>query len=168
VEGATVTDQQMYYAPAQQQQYPPQNQQYPAQQQQYPPQNQQYPQQMPQNQQQPAPPQRVKKKRGFWAIFFIVLFSPFIALYYLFIGLYWVFTWLMTPVALAVHFLLCALGLIWFTPVKLLASGRSRHRLLQPRYPGFPPFWSPEYWVRLRSRVKGTCEFAVAIAQIFS
>lgn len=119
-----MTDQSMYYAPAPQ------------------------PQPQPQPPQQPAPT-KPRKKRGFWAIFFLVLFSPFIAIYFVLKALYWVFTWLMTPVALVVHFLLCALGLIWFSPVKLLASGRSRHRLLQPHYPAFPPFWSAKYWVRL-------------------
>ncbi|GAA1982060.1 hypothetical protein [Catenulispora subtropica] len=135
-----MTDQSMYYAPA-------------------PSQYQQVPQ---------PPPPPAKKKRGFWAIFFIVLFSPFIALYYFFKGLYWVFAWLMTPVALVVHFVACGLGLIWYTPVKLLASGRSKHRILQPRYPAFPPFWSGAYWVRLRDGVKATCEFGVAVASIFS
>jgi hypothetical protein len=155
-----MTDQTMPYAPTPAQQEPQYPQQYP---QQY---REQYPQHDPQ--QQPTLVQQPKKKRGFWPIFFIVLFSPFIAIYFVLKALYWVFTWVMTPVALAVHFVLCALGLIWFTPVKLLASGSSKNRLLQPRYPGFPPLWSAKYWVRLRERVKATCEFAVVIAQLFS
>jgi hypothetical protein len=141
-----MTDQSMYYAPAPQQQ-PGQH-----------------------SGQQPQQPAVAKKgrKRGFWAVFFLVLCSPFIALYFVFKALYWVFLWLMTPVALVVHFVLCAVGLVWYTPVKLLASGRSKYRLLQPHYPGFPPFWSAGYWVRLRGRVKQTCEFAVGLAEIFS
>ena len=51
---------------------------------------------------------------------------------------------------------------------KLLASGRSKYRILQPRYPAFPPFWTGAYWVRLRGHVKDMCEAGVAIASIFS
>ena len=174
------------YQPAPPQQFPaPPPQQFPApppyqpqpfQGQQPPPQPYQYQQpgaapQPPYGYQQPqpetAPAPKPRKKRGFWAWFFIVLFSPFIALWYFLVGIYWVFLWLMTPVALVFHFVFCAIGLIWYTPVKLLASGRSKYRILQPRYPMFPPLWTGAYWVRLRQHVKDTCEVAVAIMQIF-
>ncbi|NUP50191.1 MAG: hypothetical protein HOW97_23200, partial [Catenulispora sp.] len=127
-----------------------------------------YGQQPPQQQIQQPEPAKPRKKRGFWAIFFIVLFSPLIAVFYLFKYLYWTFLWLMTPVALVLHFVFCALGLIWYTPVKLLASGRSKFRILQPRYPAFPPLWTGAYWVRLRQNVQDVCEFGAAIAAIFS
>jgi hypothetical protein len=163
--------QQMPQPPGQFQAPPPQYQQPQYQQPQY----QQYQQpgavpQPPYGAQQPQPGSTPKprKKRGFWAWFFIVLFSPFIALWYFLVGLYWVFLWLMTPVALVFHFIFCAIGLVWYTPVKLLASGRSKYRVLQPRYPMFPPLWTGAYWVRLRQHVRDTCEVGVAIVQIFN
>ncbi|GAA2024241.1 hypothetical protein GCM10009839_22530 [Catenulispora yoronensis] len=83
-------------------------------------------------------------------------------------GLYWVFLWLLTPVAMVLHFVFCGLGLIWYTPVKLMASGSSKYRILQPRYPAFPPFWTGQYWVRMRLRSKQTCEFAFGLAQLLA
>ncbi|NUR58559.1 MAG: hypothetical protein HOV87_07690 [Catenulispora sp.] len=121
-----------------------------------------------QPQPEPGPAPKPRKKRGFWAWFFITLFSPFIAIYYFLIGFYWVLLWAMTPVALVFHFFFCAIGLIWYTPVKLLASGRSKARIFQPRYPAFPPFWTGAYWVRLRQHVKDTFEVGAAIAQLFN
>jgi hypothetical protein len=109
-----------------------------------------------------------KKKRGPWATFFIVLFSPFIALAFVAYGIYWVLCWLLTPVALVVHFVLCGLGLIWFSLVKVLASGGSKYRLFQPMYPKFPPFWTGGYWVRLNRRVRSTFEGLAAIAELLN
>jgi nitrate reductase NapE component len=191
-----VPPQQGYQGPPPQQPYPnpyPQQQPYPPQQpgpaQQYPA-GPQYPGQQPQFGQQPygqppygPPPQgpnqppgpdqaqtgpKPKKKRSRWATFFIVLFSPFIALAFVVYGIYWVLCWLLTPVALAIHFVLCGLGLIWFSLVKVLASGRSRYRLLQPMYPKFPPFWTGQYWVRLNRRVRSTFEGLAALAELFN
>ena len=107
-----------------------------------------------------------KKKRGPWATFFIVVFSPFIALAFVVYAIYWVLCWLLTPVALVVHFVLCGVGLIWFSLVKVLASGRSKYRLFQPMYPTFPPFWTGSYWVRLNRRVRSTFEGLAAIAEL--
>ena len=107
-----------------------------------------------------------KKKRSRWATFFIVLFSPFIALAFVVYAIYWVLCWLLTPVALVVHFMLCGLGLIWFSLVKVLASGGSRYRLFQPMYPMFPPLWTGQYWVRLNRRVRSTFEGLAGIAEL--
>jgi hypothetical protein len=116
----------------------------------------------------PKPAKKPKKKRGPWATFFIVLFSPFIALAFAVYAIYWVLCWLLTPVALVVHFVLCGLGLIWFSVVKVLASGRSKYRLLQPMYPKFPPFWTGGYWVRLNRRVRSTFEGLAGIAELLN
>lgn len=123
--------------------------------------------QPPQGPTQPPGP-KPKKKRSRWAIFFIVLFSPFIALAFVAYAIYWVLCWLLTPVALAIHFVLCGLGLIWFSLVKVLASGGSKYRLFQPMYPKFPPFWTGDYWVRLNRRVRSTFEGLAAIAELFN
>ena len=123
--------------------------------------------QFPSQDQAPAGP-KPKKKRSRWATFFTVLFSPFIALAFVAFAIYWVLCWLLTPVALVVHFVLCGLGLIWFSLVKVLASGRSKYRLFQPMYPKFPAFWTGEYWVRLNRRVRSTFEGLAAIAELFN
>jgi len=123
--------------------------------------------QPPQGLTQPPGP-KPKKKRSRWAIFFIVLFSPFIAVAFVAYAIYWVLCWLLTPVALAIHFVLCGLGLIWFSLVKVLASGGSKYRLFQPMYPKFPPFWTGAYWVRLNRRVRSTFEGLAAVAELFN
>ena len=111
-------------------------------------------------------PPKPKKKRSGWATFFIVLFSPFIALAFVAFAVYWVLCWLLTPVALVVHFVLCGLGLIWFSLVKALASGGSKYRLFQPMYPKFPQLWTGPYWVRLNRNVRNTFEGLAAVAQL--
>lgn len=166
--------QQPYQNPYAQQ--PPQQQPYPPQQygtpQQYPP--QQYPgpgQQFPNQQSGPGQAQagkKPKKKRSRWAIFFIVLFSPFIAVIFALYGIYWVLCWLLTPVAMVLHFVFCGIGLIWYTPVKFLASGRSKFRLFQPLYPKFPPFWTGAYWVLLNRRVRSTFEALGGLAELLN
>lgn len=158
-----------YQQPPYQNPYPPQ-QSYP--QQQYGgPTNPQAPPQVPS----PFPgPDRAqagpkpKKKRSRWAIFFIVLFSPLIAIAFVVYAFYWVLCWLLTPVALVVHFALCGLGLIWFSLVKTMASGRSKYRLFQPVYPQFPPFWTGRYWLRLNHRVRSTFEGLAAIGELLN
>jgi hypothetical protein len=152
-----------YQGPPQPYQNPyPQQQPYPPQQYGAPPQGPNQPQGPDQAQAGPKP----KKKRGPWATFFIVLFSPFIALAFVVYAIYWVLCWLLTPVALVVHFVLCGVGLIWFSLVKVLASGGSKYRLFQPMYPTFPPFWTGSYWVRLNRRVRSTFEGLAAIAEL--
>jgi nitrate reductase NapE component len=183
---------QQYGAPQgypQQQPYPQAPpQQYPGPAQQYP--GQQYPGQQPYGQpgQQPglmglqpdqlpqgpgpgagdAAGKKPKKKRSGWATFFLVLFSPLIAVAFVFYGIYWVLAWLVTPALLAVHFVFYGLGLLWFSGVKILASGSSKHRLLQPRYPGFPPLWTGAYWVGLNEIVRSTVEGLAGILEIFN
>ena len=115
---------------------------------------------------QPAP--KPKKKRSRWATFFIVLFSPFIALAFVAYALYWVLAWLLTPVGLLFHFVLCGLGLIWYSGVKLLASGRSQNRLLQPVYPQCPRFWTGKYWVQMNRDVRSVVEGLAGILEFFS
>lgn len=166
---------QAYPQPQPQQPYPQvppqqyQGQQFPGQQpygypQQAP--GQPYPQDPAQDQNQPKPKPKPKKKRSRWAIFFIVLFSPLIALAFVFYGIYWVLTWLLTPVALVLHFVFCGIGLIWYSGVKVLASGNSKYRLFQPMYPKFPPLWTGAYWVRLNRNVRSTAEGLAAVAQL--
>lgn len=158
-------------------QVPPQ--QYPGQQPYQQPYGQEpYPaQQQPYGQPQPGRPQgldpnrpdpKPKKKRSKWAIFFFVLFSPFIGLAFVLYGLYWVLAWLLTPVGLLFHFALCGLGLIWYSGVKVLASGRSRHRLLQPVYPRFPQFWTWKYWVQMNRDVRSVAEGLAGILEFFN
>jgi hypothetical protein len=130
-----------------------------------PPQAPGQPQSMDQNQ--PAP-KKPKKKRGKWAIFFIVLFSPFIAVAFVLYGLYWVLAWLLTPVGLLLHFVFCALGLIWYSGVKLLASGRSKYRLFQPLYPRFPAFWTGQYWVRMNRTVRSIAEGLAGVLELLN
>ena len=162
------------------QQYPPQQyppQQYPGPGQQYP--GQPFPAQQPYGQPPQGPNQlqgqgtdqaqagpKPKKKRSGCAIFLIVLFSPLIAVVFVLIGVFWVLAWLLTPVAMVLHFVFCGLGLIWYSLVKLMASGGSKYRLFQPVYPKFPPFWTGEYWVRLNRHVRSTGEFLGGIAQL--
>jgi len=154
--------------------YPPQQYGAPPQYPQGPPPQYPAPGQPPQGPNQPPGPDQAqggpkpKKKRSRWATFFIVLFSPFIALAFVLYAVYWVLCWLLTPVALVIHFALCGLGLIWFSLVKVLASGRSKYRLFQPMYPKFPPFWTGDYWVRLNRRVRSTFEGLAAVAELFN
>ena len=117
-----------------------------------------------QTQTQPKP----KKKRSGCAWFFIILFSPFIALAFVLYGIFWLLAWLLTPVALVLHFVFCGLGLIWYSGVKVLASGRSKYRLLQPVYPKFPPFWTGQYWVRLNRNVRSAAEVLGGIGDLLN
>ena len=109
-----------------------------------------------------------KKKHGFWWFFFIILFSPFIAVIFVLYGLFWTLGWLLTPVALLLHLFFCALGLIWYSGVKVMASGRSKYRLFQPMYPKFPPLWTGQYWVRLNKNIRSTFEFLGGIAELLN
>ena len=167
---------QQYGAPQpypQQQPYPPvPPQQYPGQQpagqpyqgQQYP--GQQYPGQPPQGQAQAGP--KPKKKHGGWWYFFVILFSPLIALAFVLYGLYWALCWLLTPVALVLHLVFCGLGLIWYSGVKVLASGRSKFRLFQPLYPKFPPLWTGQYWVGLNKTIRSVFELLGGLAELLN
>lgn len=109
-----------------------------------------------------------KKKRSGCATFFLVVFSPLIALAFVVYGIYWVLAWLLTPVALVVHLVFCGLGLIWYSGVKVLASGRSKYRLFQPLYPKFPPLWTGKYWVGLNRTVRSTVEGLAGILEFFN
>ena len=115
-----------------------------------------------------ASSQPKKKKRGCVFTFFIVLFSPFIAAAFVLYGVLWTIGWLLTPVALVLHLVFCGLGLIWYSGVKVLASGRSKYRLFQPVYPRFPPFWTGQYWVRLNKNIRKFFEFLGGIGELLN
>ncbi|WP_194912460.1 hypothetical protein [Catenulispora rubra] len=150
---------------------PYQGQQYPGQQfsgQQYP--GQQFPGQPPQGPDQsqaPAGP-KPKKKHGFWWYFLVILFSPLIAVAFVLYGLYWTLCWVLTPVALVLHLVFCGLGLIWYSGVKVLASGRSKFRLFQPLYPKFPPLWTGQYWIGLNKTIRSFFEFLGGLAELLN
>lgn len=115
---------------------------------------------------QPAPKKK-RKHRG-WVLFLIILFSPLIGLAYVFYGIYWLLAWLLTPVGMVLHFVFCGLGLIWYSGVKLMASGRSKSRILQPVYPRMPRFWTAKYWVDMNRDVRAVVEGIAGILEIFS